>query len=49
MKRIRIVRPKAQRERPWREALPLDPRDPGILRAKTLGRSAHPHQEVTTK
>jgi hypothetical protein len=42
MKHIRIERPKVRRQRPWHEALPLDPRDPDILRAKTLGRSAHP-------
>jgi hypothetical protein len=49
MKRIRIKKPKVQRERPWRDVLPLDPRDPDILRAKTLSRSAHPHQQVKRK
>ena len=49
MKRIRIERPKVRRERPWRDVLPLDPRDPDILRAKSLSRSAHPRQQVTRK
>jgi hypothetical protein len=49
MRRIRIQRPKARRGRPWREVLPLDPHDPEILRAKALGRAAHPDQEVTRK
>ncbi len=34
MKQIRAERPRARRERPWREALPADPRDPDIMRAK---------------
>jgi len=48
MKRIRIVRPKAQWERPWREALPLDPRDSASFGPR---HSAAPpiHQEVMTK
>jgi hypothetical protein len=49
MKRIRIEKPKVQRERPLREVLPLDPRDPDILRAKTLGRSAHSRRLATRK
>lgn len=40
MQRIRIQRPKGRRQRRWREVLPLDPRDPQVLRAKALGRSA---------
>jgi hypothetical protein len=40
MRRIRMQPPKIRRERLWREVLPLDPRDPGVLRAKALGRSA---------
>jgi hypothetical protein len=47
MKRVHIQRPKLRRQQPWREALPLDPRDPDVLRAKALGRAARPHQEVT--
>ena len=39
---IRIQRPKGRRQRPRREVLALDPRDPEVLRAKALGRSAHP-------
>lgn len=35
MKRIRIERPKARRAHPWLEILPLDPRDPDIVRVKT--------------
>jgi hypothetical protein len=49
MRRIRIQRPKARRGGPWREVLPLDPQDPEILRAKALGRAAHPYQEGTRK
>lgn len=49
MKRIRIEQPQARREPPWREVLPPDPRDPDILRAKALGRAAHPHQQMTIK
>jgi hypothetical protein len=47
MQRVQIQRPK--RRRPWREELPLDPRDPQVLRAKALGRPARPHQEVSGK
>ena len=39
MKRIRTQRPRARRERPGREALPPDPRDPDIVRAKALARA----------
>ena len=49
MNRVRIQRPKVRRERPWLAVLPLNPRDPAILRAKTRHRSATPHQEVTSK
>jgi hypothetical protein len=49
VKRIRIDRPRARRERPWREVLPADPRDPDVVRAKTLARTAHPSQKVTGK
>ncbi|HTG46189.1 MAG TPA: hypothetical protein VK646_00860 [Actinomycetota bacterium] len=35
-KRIRIEKPKAPRERWWLEVLPLDPRDPDVVRAKAL-------------
>jgi len=36
MKRIRIQRPRARRERDWGEALPPDPRDPDVVRVKAL-------------
>jgi hypothetical protein len=39
MKRIRSVRPKTRRERPWLEDLPADPRDPDVVRAKALARA----------
>lgn len=46
MKQTRIQRPRARRERPWREALPPDPRDPDVVRAKALARSGHPRRQV---
>jgi hypothetical protein len=49
VKRIRIDRPRARRERPWYEVLPADPRDPDVVRAKTLARAAHPSQKVSSK
>jgi hypothetical protein len=39
MKRIRIEKPNGRRERSWLEALPLDPRDPAIVRAKSTDRT----------
>jgi len=45
MKCIRTQRPRAQRERPWREALPPDPRDPDIVRAKAL----RPHRAAAVR
>ncbi len=39
MRRIRIQKPKGRRERSWFEALPLDPRDLDIVRAKAIDRS----------
>jgi hypothetical protein len=44
MKRTRIRRPRARSERPWLEALSPDPRDPDIVRAKALARTAHSRQ-----
>ncbi len=38
MKRIRIEKPKVRRERSWLEPLPFDPRDPDIVRAKSIER-----------
>jgi hypothetical protein len=40
MKRTRIRRPRARSERPWLEALAPGPRDPDIVRAKALARTA---------
>ena len=40
MKRIRIGRRRVRSERPWLEALLPDPRDPDIVRAKALARTA---------
>jgi hypothetical protein len=39
MRRIRIHRRKVQRDPPRFVALALDPRDPDVVRAKTIGRS----------
>jgi hypothetical protein len=38
VKRIRMDRRRTRRERPWREILPPDPRDPDVVRAKALAR-----------
>jgi hypothetical protein len=43
MKRIRIQKPRVRWGRPWLEVLPLDPRDPDIVRAKAPA-VAHRHQ-----
>ena len=45
MKRIRIQRPRARRERDWGEALPPDPRDPDVVRAKALARAGDRAEE----
>jgi hypothetical protein len=47
MKRTRIERPRARRERAWREALPPDPRDPDVIRAKALARAGRSGRPVT--
>jgi len=44
MRRIRIETPKARRARRWPDALPLDPRDPDIVRAKALERCCRQHE-----
>ena len=44
MKRIRIERRRVRSERPWLEVLPPDPRDPDIVRAKALARTARSEQ-----
>jgi hypothetical protein len=43
MKCIRIHKPRVRGGRPWQEVLPLDPRDPEIVRAKTLAIGGHDH------
>ena len=40
MKRIRIGRRRDRSERPWLEVLSPDPRDPDIVRAKAIARTA---------
>jgi hypothetical protein len=47
MKRIRIPAPRARRELSWREELPLDPRDPDVVRAKALARADARGREPT--
>jgi hypothetical protein len=49
VKRIRIDRHRARRERPWSEILPPDPRDPDVVRVKALARAAQPSQNRTSK
>jgi hypothetical protein len=36
---VRVERPKVRRDRSWLEVLPLDPRDPEVIRAKAIDRS----------
>ena len=40
MKQIRVEKPKPRRDRTGAHILPLDPRDPDIVRAKALSRAA---------
>ena len=40
MKQIQVERPKHRRDRADNEIFPLDPRDPAIVRAKALSRTA---------
>jgi hypothetical protein len=40
MKQIRVEKPKQRRDRVGAQILPLDPRDPDIVRAKALSRTA---------
>jgi hypothetical protein len=42
VKRTQAANPEARRERPWRELLPPDPRDPDIVPVKALARAACP-------
>jgi hypothetical protein len=46
MKRIQIERPKRSRDRAESDILPLDPRDPDVVRAKALGRNARTGHEA---
>lgn len=39
MKRVRIEKPKRRVERWWLEVLPVDPRDPDVVRAKAFDRA----------
>jgi hypothetical protein len=39
MKRIHIQRQRGRRKCPWLDVLALDPRDPDVVRAKTIGQS----------
>jgi hypothetical protein len=38
VRRIRIEKPKPRLDRPWLEVLPLDPRDPDVVRVKVVDR-----------
>jgi hypothetical protein len=49
VKRIRIQTPRTRRDRDWGEALPPDPRDPDVVRAKALARAGNPRQQVEGK
>jgi hypothetical protein len=40
VRQIRIRWPGVRHERPWPEVLPLDPRDPDVVRAQALARAA---------
>ena len=42
MKQVRIRKLKIAREHPSHEVLPTDPRDPDLVRAKTLARARTP-------
>ena len=42
MKQIRAERPKRRRDRADAEIIPLDPRDPDIVRAKALAAARRP-------
>jgi hypothetical protein len=41
-RRVRLKKPKRRPGRQWIEELPLDPRDPDVLRVKTLAKAAGP-------
>ncbi len=46
MKRIRIERPKHRRDGAELEVLPRDPRDPDVVRVKSLARGARTRREA---
>lgn len=46
MKRVRIEKSKGRREPRWREALPLDPRDVDVLRAKVIRQAGEKERDV---
>ena len=48
VKRIRSKRPVSQRAGSRLEVLPLDPRDPGLCRAKAVARAGNQRAEVTS-
>jgi len=43
MKPIRIHKPRVQAGRPWLEVLPVDPREPDVVRAKALAVAHRDH------
>jgi len=46
MKQVRATKPRSRREHSWDEALPADPRDADIMRAKELARTGKPGQRM---
>jgi hypothetical protein len=48
VRRIRIERPTVRRERSRLDVLPLEPRDPDILRAKAIDRSGDQPYDTDT-
>ena len=48
MRRVRITKPKVRRDRSWLEVLSLDPRDPDIVRAKTIDRAGDQQSGTTS-
>jgi hypothetical protein len=49
VKRIRIDRLRARRDRPWREVLRLNPRDPDVVWAKAPARVGNAGQKAASK
>jgi len=49
MKRIQIERPKNRRNRAELEVFPRDPRDPDVVRVKSLGRIARTRHEANKR